>query len=385
MTLLPQSTLQLRSTLRADGTVVLELAEVPVTAPNDDQVVIRIEAAPINPSDVMLLLAGADVADAQFEGTLERPRVTLHLSREAVQAHSSRVAQSVAVGLEGTGRVIAAGKNAQALPGHRVAVLSMTAGMFGQFATVTMQQCLVVPHGVSAHDSAGLSCNPLTALAIVETLHQTGHKAMVQTAAASNVGQMLVRICQEDGIALINIVRRAEQVDLLRSMGAQYVCNASAPSFRSDLLNALRATHAVVAFDAIGGGTMASDLLSAMETVAVERLPSHSSYGSSEPKRVYIYGRLNPSPIVMPEKHYGLAWGVEGWAMPPILEKAGAARLRELVQRIVENSKTTFASHYGHEISLAGILWKDVMLGYCRQATGEKYLVNPWLGADGNR
>jgi NADPH2:quinone reductase len=374
---LPDRALQVRSTLGEDGALVLELAEFAVTPPNDDQVVVRIEASPINPSDVMLLLAGADASGARFEGTPERPRVTAYLSPEAAKTNAGRIGQSLAVGLEGAGRVVAAGKNAQALLGHRVALLSLSAGTFGQYCTVSMAECLPVPDGISAREGAGLFCNPLTALAIVETLHQTGHKAMVHTAAASNVGQMVVRVCQEDGIALINIVRKQEQVELLQSIGARYVCNSSAPSFRDDLLNALRATHAVVAFDAIGGGTMASELLSGMEAAAVERLGRYSPYGSSEAKRVYMYGRLDSSPTLGPKGSYGLVWGIEGWAMPPILEKAGAARVQELTQRIVANLRTTFASGYGHEISLAQVLHRDVLLGYCRQATAEKYLVTP--------
>jgi NADPH:quinone reductase-like Zn-dependent oxidoreductase len=376
---LPDGALQVRSTLGEDGTLVLELARVAIASPNDDQVVVRIEATPINPSDLMLLLAGADAAGARFEGTPERPKFTAHLSREAVKANSSRIAQSLAVGLEGAGCVVAAGKNAQALLGRRVAVLSMSAGMFGQYCTVSMDECLPVPDEVSAWQSAGLFCNPLTALAIVETLRQTGRNAMVQTAAASNLGQMLVRICREDGITLVNIVRRHEHVELLQSIGALYVCNSSAPTFRDDLLSALRATRAAVAFDAIGGGTMASELLSGMEAAAVERLRGYAPYGSSEPKRVYIYGRLDSSPTIVPKGNYGLVWGIEGWAMPPILEKAGAARVREFTQRIVANVRTTFASRYGREISLAQVLHREVMLGYCRRATAEKYLINPWL------
>jgi NADPH2:quinone reductase len=373
----PDTALQVRSTLGGDGDLVLELAEVAVLPPTDDQVVVRIEAVPINPSDQMLLLAGADAASARFLGTPERPKVIAHLPRAGMKANAGRIAQSLAVGLEGAGSVVAAGKNAQALLGRRVALLSLSAGMFGQYCTVSMDQCLPVPDGVSARECAGLFCNPLTALAIVETLHQTGHTAMVHTAAASNVGQMLVRVCREDGISLVNVVRRHEHAELLKSIGAEHVCVSSAPTFGDDLLAALKSTRAMVGFDAIGGGTMAGELLSTMEAAALERLDGYAPYGSSEPKRVYIYGHLDSSAVSIPKGNYGLMWAVEGWAMPPILEKAGAARAQELTQRIVTNLKTTFASSYGHEISLAQVLHRDVMLGYCRQATAEKYLIIP--------
>ncbi|MGB8365747.1 MAG: alcohol dehydrogenase catalytic domain-containing protein [Rhizomicrobium sp.] len=376
---LPGTGLQIRSTVGEDETLVIELADVTIARPDDDQAVVRIEAAPINPADLIPLLAGADPASAQFEGTPERPRVIAQLSPEAVKAFAGRVGRSLAVGLEGAGCVVAVGKNAQALLGQRVAVLSLSAGLFGQYCTVPAAECMPLPEGVTARNGAGLFCNPLTALAIVETLRQTGQKALVHTAATSNLGQMLVRICKEDAIPLVNIVRRQEQVDLLRSMGAEHVCNSSAPSFREDLLSALRSTGAMVAFDAIGGGIMACDLLSAMEAAATKRSAEYSPYGSSEPKRVYIYGRLDPSPTLVPKRNYGMVWGIDGWAMPPILERAGPARAKDLTQRIVDNLTTTFAGHYGHEISLAQALQRDVMLGYCRQATGQKYLINPLL------
>jgi NADPH2:quinone reductase len=190
---------------------------------------------------------------------------------------------------------------------------------------------------------------------------------------------MVVRICQQDNIPLVNIVRREEQVELLRSIGATHICNCAAASFRHDLLGALRSTGAMVGFDAIGGGALANDLLSGMEAAAAERMPNYSPYGSSEPKRVYIYGLLDPSPTLLTRRDYGTGWRVEGWSMPPILARAGPTRTVELTQRVVDNLTTTFASHYGHEVSLAQVLQREAMLGYCQQATGQKYLINPWL------
>lgn len=375
---LPSQGLQIFSTVRQDGRVEIELADAAVARPSDDQVVVRVEAAPINPSDMIPLLAGGDPASARFEGTTELLKVTAELPSRAVQAAAGRVGVPLPVGLEGAGTVIDAGKDAQELIGKRVAFLSLAMGSLAQYCTVGMANCMPLPEGVTARQGADLFCNPLTALAMVETLRQTGQTAMIHTAAASNLGQMLVRVCQEDGVPLINVVRRSEQADLLRSLGAEHVCNSSEPTFREDLAAAAAATGATVAFDAIGGGTMASQLLAAMEAAAVKRMPNYSPYGSYEMKQVYIYGLLDPSPTVLPRDGYGMHWSVEGWSMPPILERAGSERAMELTKRVADSITTTFASSYGHEISLAEVLTRDAMAGYCRQATGQKYLVNPW-------
>lgn len=378
-TALPETGLQIRSTVVDDATLTIELAEVAILPPKDDQVLVRIEAVPINPSDLIPLLAGADPATARFEDDGQRPKVIARLPPEAASAVAGRVGRPHPVGLEGAGRVVAAGRDAQELLGRRVAVLSLTAGLFAQYCTVSKAECMLLPDDVLAHEAAGAICNPLTALAMVETLHQTGRRALVHTAAASNLGRMLLRICQEDGIPLVNIVRRQEQVELLRSLGAEHVCDSSAPTFAEDLHRALRKTGAMVAFDAIGGGTLANTLLEAMERVALERSGTYSAYGSSEDKRVYVYGRLDPSPILMPKGNHGLLWAIEGWAMPPILAKAGPKRVNELKRRIAAQLKTTFASHYGRTISLAQALQREVMLAYCRQETGQKHLIDPWL------
>lgn len=375
---LPNGGLQIRSTLKQEGRLEIELVDAPIVQPADNQLVVRVEAAPINPSDMIPMLAGGDPATADFVGTADRPKVVLTLPRKTLEAERGRVGQPIPIGLEGAGEVVAAGKDAETLVGRRVAFLSLSLGSLGQYCTVSTDECMPLPDGVTAAQGADLFCNPLTVLAMVETLHQTGQKAMIHTAAASNLGQMLVRVCREDGIPLVNVVRRAEQVELLRSLGAEHVVNSSEPDFREALAEAAAATGATVAFDAIGGGTMASELLAAMEAAAAKRLPAYSPYGSSEMKRVYVYGLLDKSPTVLPRDGYGLFWAVEGWAMPRILEQAGPARAAELTQRIVDNLTTAFASHYGHEISLAEALQRETMLGYCRQATGQKYLVRPW-------
>lgn len=378
-TTLPRCGLRLTSTLTAEHSIVLELTEAPIAAPAADQVVVRIEAAPINPSDLITLLASADPATAQFSGTAARPRVTAQLSPEAAQARAGRIGIPQPVGLEGAGVVVAAGENAEALLGRRVAFLTLARGLFAQYCTVSSAACVPLPPGVSSAAAAAIFVNPMTALAIVETLRQEGYKALIHTAAASNLGQMLVKICQEDGVPLVNIVRRKEQAALLRSLGAAYVCDSSTPGFRDDLIQALKATGASVLFDAIGGGAMAGQVLSAMEAVAAARLPAYSPYGSSERKQVYIYGHLDPSPTQLAHSDYGLIWAVNGWVSPQIMERAGPQRAMELRQRVVDNLGTTFLSHYKRTISLAEALQRDIMIAYANQGTSDKFLINPAL------
>lgn len=378
---LPASSLAIRSRLDADGTLAITLESVAVRPPANDEVTIRVEAAPINPADLIPLLAGADPAAARFDGTAARPRVLAQLPAAALGVQAGRIGRSLHVGLEGAGLVIAAGPGAQDLLGKRVAVLSMVEGLYAQHCTVPRHECAPLPDGVSPRQGAGLFCNPLTALAMVETLRQTGEQAMVHTAAASSLGQMLVRICAEDGVPLVNIVRRPEQAGLLRELGARHVCDSSQPAFAEDLHAALLATGATAAFDAVGGGMMAHDLLAAMERAAVERTGNYSPFGSSEAKHVYIYGGLDPSSTRLPRRGYGMTWHVSGWAMPPILTKAGQARTAELMARIASGITGTFASHYAKEISLAEALRPAAMRDYCRLATGRKFLINPQLDA----
>jgi len=374
---LPNGGLQIRSTVTAAGRLEIELAHAAILQPGPDQLVVRVEAAPINPSDIIPLLAGISPASATFEGPADQPRVSADLPDGAMAMLAGRIGQPLPVGLEGAGTVVAVGEQAQGLIGKRVAFLSMTMGAFGQYCTIAMNDCVPLPEGVTAREGADLFCNPLTVMAMIETLDQIGEKALIHTAAASNLGQMLVKVCKEDGVPLVNVVRREEHVELLRSLGAEHVCNSSAPTFREDLERAVAATGATVAFDAIGGGTTASELLAAMEAGAAGRMSAYSAYGSSELKRVYVYGLLDPGPTVLPRHGYGMLWSVEGWAMPPILARAGPERAMALIQRVIDNITTIFASDYGHEISLAEALQRDAMLGYCRKATGQKYLIVP--------
>lgn len=372
---LPSRGLQLQSMLEADGTLRLELAEAPTVQPGSDEVVIRVEAAPINPSDLMTLLAAGDPVQARFEAG----GVTLQLSPEETKLRAGRFGQPLTVGLEGSGTVIAAGENAEQLLDRKVAVLSLGRGTFGQYVTVKAAECVALPESISVKEGAAVFCNPLTTLAMAETVRLEGHSALIQTAAASNLGQMLVRICQEDGIPLVNIVRREEQVDLLKGLGAEHICNSGVPTFQEDLRKAIAATGATIAFDAIGGGTIVGELHKAMEDVAVSRMDFYSPYGSTELKQVYIYGHLDRSPMVLHNSQYGMLWDVRHWAMPQTMARVGPERAAELQQRVLAGLKTTFASHFGREISLAEALDRETMLAYSKLGTGGKFLINPTL------
>ena len=374
---IPESCLGIRSKLHGDGLVDVAIVSTPVRAPAENEVLVRIEATPVHPADLIPMLAGADPAQAEFAVIDGLPRVRARLSPAAAQAQAGRIGVALPVGLEGAGTVIATGPQAQALLGQRVALMSVSGGLFGELVTVPATDCALLPSGLAACDGAGLFCNPLTALAMVETLHQTGRAALVNTAAASSLGQMLVRICQEDGIPLVNVVRRPEQAGLLRAIGAEHVCNSADPGFADDLHRALVATGATIAFDAIGGGGMAGELAAAMERAAVERSGVFSPFGSSVHKQVCIYGGLDPSPTIVPRRGYGMTWDVGGWAMPTVLERAGTARKMQLIERIVAGLTTTFASTYASEITLSQALERDIMLAYCRLATGGKVLINP--------
>jgi NADPH:quinone reductase-like Zn-dependent oxidoreductase len=371
--------LQLRSLLRASGELEVSLHEVPIAPPGADEVLVRIEATPINPSDLGLLFGPADLGSLQVAGSVQRPVVTARVPERAMPALASRVGQSMPVGNEGAGTVVQAGTSpaAQALLGKKVALIG--GAMYAQYRCIAANQSLPLPSDATAADGASCFVNPLTALGMVETMKREGHRALVHTAAASNLGQMLNRICLRDGIALVNIVRKPEQAALLREQGAKQVCVSSSPDFTRELTDALAATGATIAFDAIGGGRLAGQILGCMEAAINRSASEYSRYGSSTHKQVYLYGMLDTSPTEI-VRNFGMAWGVGGWLLFPFLQKIGPAAAQALRERVAAELKTTFASHYTRTVSLAEALTPQAIGVYARRATGEKFLIDPSRG-----
>ena len=372
----PSTALQLRSTIKKEGTLELSLATVPIPEPGPEEVVVRIEAAPINPSDLGLLFGPADITTARSSGTPDQPLVSVAIPDRLMRLVAGRVDQSLPAGNEGAGVVVEAGSSeqAQALVGKTVAILG--GAMYAQYRAIKAKQCLILPEGTTPAEGASCFVNPLTALGMVETMRLEGHSALVHTAAASNLGQMLQKLCLADDVPLVNIVRKPEQGELLRSIGASHVCNSSLDSFMEDLIEALVETGATLGFDAIGGGKLAGKILTCMEAAATQTAAEYSRYGSSVYKQVYIYGGLDRGPTEL-TRSFGMAWGLGGWLLPPFLQKIGPEAAQKLRERVAAEIKTTFASSYSKEISLAEALDLDAISVYGKQATGETYLIRP--------
>jgi NADPH:quinone reductase-like Zn-dependent oxidoreductase len=368
--------LQLRSLISKDGALELSLARVEVPEPGPDQVVVRVEATPINPSDLGLLLGPADMSAATASGSGDSVKVTTKVPAQALPFLAARLDQSMPVGNEGAGTVVKAGASdeAQALMGKTVSTVG--GSMYAQYVVRKARDCQPLPAGTTAAEGASWFVNPLTALGMTETMKREGHKALVHTAAASNLGQMLNKICLEDGIGLVNIVRSAAQAKILKDAGARHVVDSTSPTFQDDLTQALVETGATIAFDAIGGGKLASQILTAMEIAINKSAKEYSRYGSSVHKQVYIYGGLNTGPIEL-TRNYGQAWGVGGWLLTPFLQKIGRPDQTRLRERVVKSLKTTFASHYTRTISLPEVLDLKNIAIYNKRATGEKFLINP--------
>lgn len=368
--------LQLRSIVRAGGELELSLAEVPMPEPKADEVLVRIEAAPMNPSDLMVLFGMADMSTAKASGTADRPVVTATVPPRMLPAVAGRLGESVSVGYEGAGVVVGAGSSpaAQALLGKTVGVIG--GAMYSQYCAVNVAQCLSLPESTTAAEGASWFVNPLTSLGMTETMTREGHTALVHTAAASNLGQMLNKVCLKDGIGLVNIVRKPEHETLLRELGAKYVCNSTSPTFMADLTNALAETGATLAFDAIGGGKVAGQILMAMEAAANRNAKEYNRYGSTVHKQVYIYGSLDRGATEF-TRGFGMTWGMGGWLLFPFLQKVGTAEVERLKQRVASELKTTFASHYTREVSMVEALQLDAIAIYSKASTGAKYLVNP--------
>lgn len=375
---IPSSGLQIHTLITENAELQISLQSVPVQAPADDEVLIRVEAAPINPSDLGLLVGPADMSTAKASGTPENPVITADVPEQFMPALKARIGEAMPVGNEGGGVVVQAGSSeaAQALLGKTVGFLGGAA--YSQYRTVKVQQCLAMNDGTSPRLAAACFVNPLTSQSMIEVMRMENHKALVHTAAASNLGQMLQKLCNAEGIDLVNIVRKQEQVDLLKGLGAKYVVNSSEDSFEEDLTEALVETGATLAFDAIGGGELASQILSCMEVAANRTAKEYSRYGSDVYKQVYIYGALDRSPTTL-KRDYGLTWGLGGFLLTPFLGKLGGEGVQRLRQRVVDEIDTTFLSNYTKEVSLAEALTMEALSVYGKQATGEKYLINPSL------
>ncbi|MDA8896778.1 zinc-binding dehydrogenase [Acidimicrobiia bacterium] len=369
---------EIRSTVTSDGVIEITIGKVDVPIPADDEVLVEIHAAPINPSDIGLLTTFAgDLSNIDISGSGEDLVASMKIHPALMSSMKSRLDQSMTVGNEGAGIVIDAGENAKTLIGKTVGFAA--GSMYSQYRCVPAINCLVMEEGTTPRVAASSFVNPLTALCFVETMKMENHSAIVHTAAASNLGQMLVKICKDDEIPLVNIVRKQEQVDILKNIGAEYICNTSDPDFMKNLVKAVLETGATLGFDATGGGNngeLPSQILSAMEIAANQKSEEYSRYGSETYKQVYIYGGLDQSPTIL-KRSYGMSWGLGGWLLTPMLGKIGMDKFQTMRARIAKEIKTTFASTYIQEISLEEMLQPEVINSYAKHKTGNKYLVNP--------
>ena len=365
---------ELRTNITSAGKLELSIVSVPMPQPKDGEVLIRVEATPINPSDLGLLLGPADISTMTIAGSGDDAVVSMDVPEAMMAAMAARVDKPLPAGNEGAGVVIAAGAGAEDMVGKTISVAG--GAMYSQYRCVPAASCLVMNEGTTPAQGASCFVNPLTALGMVETMRMENHTALVHTAAASNLGQMLVKICLADGVQLVNIVRKKEHVELLKALGAVHVCDSSESTFKEDLIDALVATGATIAFDATGGGELSSQILTAMEIAANRTADGHSIYGSTTYKQVYIYGGLDRSATVL-NRAFGMSWGLGGWLLTPFIGKIGMEKFGELRQRVANEIKTTFDSHYTQEISLADVLRADAINAYSKQATGEKFLIKP--------
>jgi len=368
---------ELRSKVDEDGRLVLTLEQVEIPDPADDEIVVRVEAAPINPSDLGLLLGPADLSTLE-PASGDGPALSMRVPERSLPGLKGRIGESLPVGNEGAGTVVAAGRDAQALEGQRVGLIG--GAMYADYRRIKAREVIPLPAGASARDGAAMFVNPLTAQSFVETARSESHAAIIHTAAASNLGQMLQKLCLADGIPLINIVRSTQQAEILRAIGATYVLNSKDEDFFERLIDAIAETGATVAFDAIGGGTLGGTILTAMERAAVRTMSEYSRYGSDTFKQLYVYGMLDPSPTTFNRGPIGFGFSISGWLLFPFLQKAGSEVAARLRARVVDELTTTFASKYTRVIGLAEALQPDVLRSYARMATGEKFLIDPTLG-----
>ncbi len=366
-------TLQMQSCLHENGTVECALVEIDVPEPAHNEVLVQIEAAPINPSDLGLMFGAADLSSARLAEREGQPALLLDVPTAAMRAMAPRIGHWMPVGNEGSGRVVAAGSHpdAKAFMGRRVGMFG--GEMYAGYRCVPVEQCMPFSDAISAEQAASCFVNPMTALGFMETRDIEGQKAIVHTAAASNLGQMLHRLCEADDIPLVNIVRSDEQVALLKSLGADWVLNSGDADFMSKLIEALVATGATLAFDAIGGGKGVNRILTAME-LAAAKTGSWSRYGSEEPKQAYIYGQLDLGATQL-TRGYGWVWSVSGWLLTPFMKRAGPERVAKMRERVITEIDTTFASHYASRSSLRDAMTVEAVRRYGARKTGQKTLL----------
>jgi NADPH2:quinone reductase len=373
-----QTSKEIRSKVTSEGNIEISIATVAKPIPSDDEVLIRVEAAPINPSDLGLLLSsGADLTSINVTGSGDETVTSMKIHPGLMGAMKPRLDESMQVGNEGSGVIVEAGVNAKDLIGKTVGLAG--GSMYSQYRCVPAASCLVMNDGTSSIEAASSFVNPLTALAFIETMKMENHTAIVHTAAASNLGQMLVKICKADSVPLVNIVRKQEQVDILKNIGAEHICNTSDHDFMETLVTALIATGATLGFDATGGGNngeLPGQILAAMEIAANKTAKEYSRYGSDTYKQVYIYGGLDQSPTIL-KRAFGMSWGLGGWLLTPMIGKIGMERFGQMRQRVAKEITTTFASTYVQEVSFEEMLQPEIIKSYAKQATGKKYLVTP--------
>ena len=369
---------EIRSNVTSEGNIEISIASVEKPIPAENEVLIKVEASPINPSDLGLLISfAADLDSLNVTGSGDETVAKMKVHPGLMKAMAPRLDQSMKVGNEGGGVIEDAGTGAENLIGKTVGVAG--GAMYSQYRCVPASSCLVMDDSTTSAEAASSFVNPLTVLGFIETMKMENHTAILHTAAASNLGQMLVKVCKDDSVPLVNIVRKSEQVDLLKNLGAEHVCNTSEPDFMDSLVNALVATGATLGFDATGGGNegkLAGQILSAMEIAANKTAKEYSRYGSDTFKQVYIYGGLDQSPTIL-NRSFGMQWALGGWLLTPMIGKIGMERFQQMRERVAKEIKTTFASHYTQEISFEEMLQPETIKAYAKQATGEKYLVTP--------
>jgi NADPH:quinone reductase len=376
MTTLPATNIVMLSQVKAAGVLELYLAAQPMPCPREHEVLVKVLATPINPSDLGLMVGAADVSSARAITRDGMPGLEMDVSPAGMRFMASRLDQAMPIGNEGCGIVVAAGASdaAQALIGKTVALIG--GEIYAEYRCLAAMACMPLPDGITPEDGASCFVNPLTSLGFTETMKLEGYKAIVHAAAASNLGQMLVKICKADGIPLINIVRNQAQADLLKAIGADIVLDSTAAAFTNELTEAIYQTEAFLGFDPIGGGKLAGQILACMEAAAVRRMTSYSRYGSDQMKQVYIYGALDVGPTIL-NRSFGLTWGLSGWLLTPFMAKAGAEIAGRMRARVAAELTTTFKSHYSHQISLAEAVSVENLQAYNAKRTGEKYLIRP--------